>query len=184
MSTAAKKSGQAVQEGVVDMLVDTFWNQYEQSLVQARKRRERREDAFLNGVKEMVNFNQEFRGSLAGLFQTYRQTGSELTKTVADRLAKDREEGEAVKPELKEQFDEVSTRLEQLAMAPVAAGLDLIQRFEENLVESSENYINYSRERRNGWQNVTDGYVKAARETNKKLVGRLEESAKVLVRTK
>ena len=94
------------------------------------------------------------------------------------------EETQAVRPELKDQFGEVTERIEQLTMAPLAAGLDLLQRFEENLVEGSENYVNYTRERRNGWQKVSDEYVKAARDSHKKLARRLEESGKVLVSTK
>lgn len=186
MSTTKKNSQAEVQEGLFDStrLVDTFWNQFEQSINQTRKIRERREDAYLNAVKEVVNFNQQFRGALANVFQSTRQTSSELVKGVSGSLAKRVEEKQAVRPELKEQFGEVSERLEKLAMAPIAAGLDLIQRFEENLVEGSENYVNYARERRAGWQKVSDEYVRAARENHKKLVQRLEESGKVFVNAK
>lgn len=182
MSTS-KKSGQEVTFDS-NHFVDTFWNQYEQSLSRAREFRERREESYLNAVKEVVKFNQEFRGTLANLYQTSRQSSSELVKGVSSSLAKRVEDKQAVRPELKEQFDEVSERIEQLTMAPFTAGLDLLQRFEENLVESSENYVNYARERRQGWQKVSDQYVKAARENHKKLARRIEESGKVLVSTK
>ncbi|MGG1674517.1 hypothetical protein ACIFOT_02085 [Neobacillus sp. NRS-1170] len=174
------------QEAVFDSnrFVDTFWNQYEQSLNRARKLRERREDAYLNAVKEAVKFNQEFRGSLANLFQTSRQTGTEIVKGVSSNLAKRVDENQAIRPELKDQLGEVSERIEQLTMAPLTAGLDLLQRFEENFVEGSENYVKYARERRNGWQKVSDEYLKAARENHKEVARRLEESRKVLVSSK
>ncbi|MGG3469877.1 hypothetical protein ABES02_20625 [Neobacillus pocheonensis] len=181
MSTTKKVEQEAALDS--NRFVDTLWNQYEQSLNRSRKMRERREEAYLNAVKEVVKFNQEFRGSLASLFQTSRQTSSELVKGVSSSLVKRVEETQAVRPELKDQFGEVTERIEQLTMAPLAAGLDLLQRFEENFVEGSENYVNYTRERRNGWEKVSDEYVKAARNSHKKLARRLEESGKVLVST-
>ncbi|MCL6573502.1 MAG: hypothetical protein K6T88_17760 [Bacillus sp. (in: Bacteria)] len=187
MSTVTKKGVQAEDQEVgynSNRLVDTLWNQFEQSVDQARNFRERREEAYLNTLKEVVKFNQQFRGSLAGVFQTSREISNELVKGVSSNLGKKGEEGQVVRPELKEQFGELSERLEELTMAPIAAGLDMIQRFEENLVNDSEKYVHFARDRRESLQKVTDGYMNLAKENNIKLVHRLEESGKVLVNSK
>ncbi|WP_066317586.1 hypothetical protein [Bacillus sp. FJAT-29814] len=180
MGASSKQDGHA--EVRKNQFVDTLWNQYEQSVERARQLREQREEAYLDAVKEVVKFNQEFRFSLGNLFQTYRKTNSELVKGVSGRLSKNGEAKQVVSPEVKEQLGEVSERIEQLAAAPIAAGLDLIARLENNFIEGSENYIKVSRERRQGWQQVTDEYVKLARENNQKLVNRVEDSFKVLVK--
>jgi hypothetical protein len=186
MGTIAKKIGKVeeVQEVVFNSnsLVDTFWNQFEQSMDQARNFNERSEESYLNSIKEVVKFNQQFRGTFAGLFQTSKQLGSGLVKDVSSSLKV--EENQAVSPELMGQFSELSERLEELTMSPVAASLELIQRFEENLVEGSERYVHYARELREGLQKVTDGYMYLAKDTNKNLVHRLEESGKDLVTVK
>jgi hypothetical protein len=180
VGAASKQDGQAEVRN--NQFVDTLWNQYEQSVERARKLSERREDAYLNAVKEVVKFNQEFRFSLGNLFQTTRKTNSELVKGVSGRLSKNAEAKQVIGPEVKEQFGEVSERLEQLAAAPIAAGLDLIARLETNFIESSENYVKGARARRQGWQQVTDEYVKLARVNNQKLVNRVEDSLKVFVK--
>jgi hypothetical protein len=182
MSTT-KKNGQAEESLQTNQLVDTLWNQYEQSLDRARKIRESREDAYLNAVKEVVKFNQEFRFSLGNLYRTFRNTNSELVKGVSNGLVKE-EAKKVVRPELKEQIEEVNGRIEQLVAAPIAAGLDLVARTENSFIENSEKYVEYSRARRGSWQQVTDGYVKAARKSHQQVVNRLEESVKVFVNAK
>lgn len=182
MSTT-KKNGQAEESLQTNQLVDTLWNQYEQSLDRARKIRVSREDAYLNAVKEVVKFNQEFRFSLGNLYGTFRNTNSEIVKGVSNGLVKE-EAKKVVRPELKEQIQEVNGRIEQLVAAPIAAGLELVARGENSFIENSEKYVEYSRARRGSWQQVTDGYVKAARKSHQQVVNRLEESVKVFVKAK
>jgi predicted nucleic acid-binding Zn-ribbon protein len=187
MGEAVKKSGQDIGREValgVDRLVDTIWNQYEQSMDRVRELREKREDAYLKALKEVIKFNQEFRKSLTKLYQTSKKTNNEVVKGVSSNLLKKAEERNVVRQELTDQLEEVSNRAEKLAAAPIKAGLELIERFENNFVEGSENYVNYVRERRSGWQKVTNEYVKAARTNNKELVHRFEDSFKVLVNSK
>ncbi|WP_312471188.1 hypothetical protein [Neobacillus sp.] len=187
MSTSTNKNGQAEthEEAVeTNRVVDTLWNQYEQSLDRARKYRESREEGYLNTIKEVIRFNQEFRGSLANLFQASKETNNEIMKGVSSALFKKAEDKQVIRPELTEQFDELSSRFKQLAATPIAAGLDLIVRLEDKLEESSENYVNFARQRRQGFQKVTDGYVQVARNNHNKLVHRFEESLKVLVDAK
>lgn len=187
MGEAVKKSGQDVDREVVlgvDRLVDTIWHQYEQSVDRAREFREKREDAYINTLKEVIKFNQEFRNSLSKLYETSKMTNNEMVKGVSGNLLKKAEERNMVSHELTNQWEEVTNRAEKLVAAPIKASLELIERFENNLAEGGENYVNYVRERRSGWQKVTNEYVKAARTNNKKLVHRFEDSFKALAKTK
>ena len=184
MGTSTIEKGQTVEQEneQTNQLVDTLWNQYEQSLEQLRKFRESREEAYLNAVKEVVKFNQDFRFSLANLFQTIKSTNNELVKGVSGKLVKGAEDKKVLRPELKDQINEVSEKLEQLVTAPLATGLDLIGRFEINLIENSEKYVKNVRERRNDWQQLTDEYVKTARQSHQNLVDRLDDSMKTLIK--
>ncbi|NRD78628.1 hypothetical protein HPT25_14805 [Bacillus sp. BRMEA1] len=187
MGDMAKKSGQEFSwEGAfgAERFIDAFWNQYERSLNSAREVRERREEAYLKTVKEVVKFNQEFRSSLVKLYQTSKKTNDEVVKGVSSNLLKKAEERQVVSHELTDQLEEVSNRAEKLAATPIKAGIKLVERFETNLVEGSENYVYYVRERRNGWQQVTNEYLQAARTNQKKFIHRLEDSLKVFVNTK
>jgi hypothetical protein len=160
--------------------VDTLWDQYEQSLGWARKITEGSEDAYLRSVKEVTNFNHKYRNTLTNLYKESRKTNSEIIKGVSSTLVKKGEDGN----EVTEQVREVSNRLEKLALTPIKLTFDLFDRYDKTLEENSENFVHYSRERRHSWQKVTNEYIKAARNNHKKLVGRFEESLKVLVNTK
>ncbi|MEH7108345.1 hypothetical protein [Bacillus sp. JJ1764] len=184
MGTSAIEKGQSAgkENGQATQMVDTLWNQYEQSLEQLRKLRESREEAYLNAVREVVKYNQDFRFSLANLFQTIKSTNSEVVKSVSGNLAKGAEDKKMLAPELKEQLNEVTEKLEQLATAPLATGFDLIGRFEINLIENSEKYVKNVRERRSEWQQLTDEYVKTARQSHQNFMDRLEDSMKTLIK--
>lgn len=162
-----------------NQLVETLWNQYEQSLDTLRKFSESREDAYLNAVKEMIKFNQEFRGSLANLYQTSKEANEQLVKGISSNLGKKSEDKEGLPPELTEQFEELSDRLKHVVALPLIAGLELIGNMESKAEENSENYVNYVRERREEWQKVTDQYMKEARNSHQKLAKRVEESLKL-----
>lgn len=190
----AQKKAEVQEEAVVtnpvttpvtNPIVDTLWNQYEQSLDRARKLRESREEAYLKTVKEVIKFNKEFRKSLSDLYAESRKTNSEIVKGVSSNFAKKDEAKQVTDtPELTKQVKEVTDRLEKLAVTPIKSTFDLIERLEKNVEESSESYVHYARERRKGWQKVTNEYVKVARNNHKMLVNRFEESVKVLVNTK
>lgn len=167
-----------------NQFVDTLWNQYEQTLDRVRKLRESREDAYLNAVKEVIRFNQEFRGSLANLYQTTKETNEELVKGVTSGLGKKGEEKQVISPELSGQFEELANRLKDVAAAPLIAGLELIANLENNVEEASENFVSHAKENREGWHQVTDQYVKAARNSHQNLVKRVEESLKGLTKDK
>lgn len=182
-----KKSGQKkaeAQEEVatlgINPFVDILWSQYEFSLDRAQELIESREEAYLQSVNEVIKFNKAFRTSLADFYQQSKKTNSEIIEGISSNLAKH----ELGRPELTEQIKEVTDNLEKMALTPIQSTFGLIDRLETNIEESSENLVQYSRERRKGWLKVTDEYVKLAKNNQKMLVNRLEESVKELVPTK
>lgn len=181
VKTAQKKVEPQEELMVMNPFVETFWNQYEQTLEQVRKARESREDAYLKAVKEVIKFNQEYRKSLVNLYEETKKTGGEIVKG-ASNLIKRQQEVEVEQPELTKQMKEVTDRLEKLAVTPIKSTFEIVGRFEKNIEENTENYVRYARESRKGWQKVTNEYVKVARVNHNKLVNRLEETMKVLVR--
>jgi hypothetical protein len=184
VKTAQKKVEPQEEMMVMNPFVDTFWNQYEQSLEQVRKQRETREDVYLKSVKEVIKFNQEFRKSVVSLYEETKKTSGEIVKGVSGNFFKKEAEMEVEQPELTKQMKEVTDRLEKLAVTPIKSTFEIVGRIEKSLEESSENYVRYARESRKGWQKVTNEYVKMAKNNHNLFVNRLEESVKVLVSTK
>lgn len=168
------------EESKVNAFVDTLWNQYEQSLDWSRKLTESRDEAYLKAVKEVTNLNKQYRNSVANLYQQSKKANSDIVNGVSSTLLN---RGENI-PEVAGQVQEVSGHLEELVLTPFKLTFNLLDRLDKNLVENSENLVNYAKVRRSGWQNVTNEYVKAARNNHKKIVGRFEDSLKVLVNSK
>lgn len=168
------------EESKVNAFVDTLWNQYEQSLDWSRKLTESRDEAYLKAVKEVTSLNKQYRSSVANFYQQSKKTNGDIVKGVSSTILNRGEKG----PEVAGQVQEVSARIEDLVLTPFKLTFNLLDRLDNNLVENSENLVNYAKVRRSGWQNVTNEYVKAARNNHKKLVGRFEDSLKVLVNSK
>ncbi|MEH7491959.1 hypothetical protein [Neobacillus niacini] len=177
------------------LFVDTLWNQYEQSLERARQLRENREDAYVNALKEVIKFNKQYRNSLANLFEQTKKTNKEVVSGFMqqmsarrEQLMKDEERIEAEmmneKEELKEQIKEVSLQLENLALTPIKSVFHIIDQLEDNFEKSTEANIGYGRERRNAWQQVTNEYVKMARNTHNEIVNRGKNSVKELLKAR
>jgi hypothetical protein len=178
-----------------DLFVDTLWNQYEQSLERARQLRENREDAYVNALREVIKFNKQYRNSLANLFEQTKKTNKEVVSGFIqqmsarrDQLMKDEERIEAEmmneREELKEQIKEVSHQLENLALTPIKSVFHIIDQLEDNFEKSTEANIGYGRERRNAWQQVTNEYVKMARNTHNEIVNRGKNSVKELLKVR
>lgn len=174
------------------LFVDTLWNQYEQSLERARQLRENREDAYVNALKEVIKFNKQYRNSLANLFEQTKKTNKEVVSGIMqqmsarrEQLMKDEERIEAEmmneREELKEQIKEVSLQLENLALTPIKSVFHIIDQLEDNFEKSTEANIGYGREGRNAWQQVTNEYVKMARNTHNEIVNRGKNSIKELL---
>ncbi|MFB3162715.1 hypothetical protein ABLO26_15210 [Neobacillus sp. 179-J 1A1 HS] len=200
---AQKKSEnvQAVEEKMIPaaeepnkegLFVDTLWNQYEQSLERARQLRENREDAYVNTLKEVIKFNKQYRNSLANIFEQTKKTNKDVVSGFMQQmnarrgqLMKDEERIEAEmmneKEELKEQLKEVSHQLENLALTPIKSFFHIIDQLEDNFEKSTEANIAYGRERRNAWQQVTNEYVKMARNTHNEIINRGKNSVKELL---
>nr|WP_263328269.1 hypothetical protein [Neobacillus sp. Marseille-Q6967] len=176
-----KKAADLTEEtSNTNTLVDTLWNQYEQSLEWSRKYRESRENAYLNAVKQTVSVNKQFRSTLVKLYQESRKTNDGIVKGVSGTFLK-RDENSY---EVTEQFQDVSNRLEKLALTPVKVTFEYLDRLDHNLEENSENLVKYAREQRSGWEKVTNQYIASARNYQKNLFGRFEESYKVLTNSK
>jgi Polyhydroxyalkanoic acid inclusion protein (PhaP_Bmeg) len=203
---AQKKSEnvQAVEEKMIPvaeepnkegLFVDTLWNQYEQSLERARRLRENREDAYVSALKEVIKFNKQYRNSLANLFEQTKKTNKDVVSGFMqqmnarrEQLMKDEERIEAEmmneKEELKEQLKEVSHQLENLALTPIKSFFHIIDQLEDNFEKSTEANIVYGRERRNAWQQVTNEYVKMARNTHNEIINRGKNSVKELLKAR
>jgi hypothetical protein len=203
---AQKKSEnvQAVEEKMIPaaeesnkegLFVDTLWNQYEQSLERARQLRENREDAYVNALKEVIKFNKQYRNSLANLFEQTKKTNKDVVSGFMqqmnarrEQLMKDEERIEAEmmneNEELKEQLKEVSHQLENLALTPIKSVFHIIDQLEDNFEKSTEANIAYGRERRNAWQQVTNEYVKMARNTHNEIINRGKNSVKELLKAR
>jgi hypothetical protein len=176
------------------LFVDTLWNQYEQSLERARQLRESREDAYVIALKEVIKFNKQYRKSLGNLYEQTKNTNKEVVSglmeqmnTRREQLIKDEEKIEAEmmneRVELKDQLKEVSNQLENLALTPIKSVFQIIDQLEDNFEKSTEANIDYARERRNAWQQVTNEYVKMARSTHNEIVNRGKNSVKELFKT-
>jgi hypothetical protein len=176
------------------LFVDTLWNQYEQSLERARQLRESREDAYVKALKEVIKFNKQYRKSLGNLYDQTKKTNKEVVSGLMEQmnarkeqLIKDEEKIEAEmmneRVELKEQLKEVSNQLENLALTPIKSVFQIIDQLEDNFEKSTEANIDYARERRNAWQQVTNEYVKMARSTHNEIVNRGKNSVKELFKT-
>ncbi|MEH7013833.1 hypothetical protein V7087_23995 [Neobacillus niacini] len=201
---AQKKSEVAVEEKMIPaaeeaksegLFVDTLWNQYEQSLERARQLRESREDAYVNALREVIKFNKQYRKSVANLFEQTKKTNKEVVSGFMqqmnarrEQLVKDEERVEAEmmneREELKHQLKEVSNQLENLALTPIKSVFQIIDQLEDNFEKSTEANVAYGRERRNAWQQVTNEYVKMARNTHNEIVNRGKNSVKELLKAK
>ncbi|WP_045516432.1 hypothetical protein [Neobacillus niacini] len=177
------------------LFVDTLWNQYEQSLERARQLRENREDAYVNALREVIKFNKQYRKSVANLFEQTKKTNKEVVSGFMqqmnarrEQLVKDEERVEAEmmneREELKHQLKEVSNQLENLALTPIKSVFQIIDQLEDNFEKSTEANVAYGRERRNAWQQVTNEYVKMARNTHNEIVNRGKNSVKELLKAK
>lgn len=171
-----------VQEEAVlsSTYVESLWNQYEQILDQARNFQDRSEEAYLKTVKDVINFNKEYRNSIVSFYTGARRTNREIVKGATSNFAKNNVLNQDT-DNLSNIAEEVSVRLEQLAATPFKSTVDLINRLEDRVEETSETIVHYSREGRKGLQKVTNEYVKLAKYNQHMLVNFLEKSAKVLV---
>lgn len=186
MSTTTKKSEQVKkavvkEEGYQVMpFVDTIWNQFAKSLDWAKELQESGEEAYLKTVKETIKFNKDFRNSFLNLYQESKRTNSEIVDSVS-ALYKKNDALQIDFPELTDQFRDVSDRVENLALTPIKLSFDLMDRLDNNLVENSENYVHYVRERRNDLLKVTSDYVEIAKNNHKNIFSMIEKSVKVHV---
>lgn len=184
LKTAQKRTEPKAETNATELFVETVWDQYEESLERSNQFSEDREDAYLKSLKEVIKLNQEFRKSLSSIYRESKETNSEIVKGVSNFASKNGVKDELNFTELTDQLNDVSTRFEKIALTPIKSTFDLLDRFEKGIEENSESFIQYSRERRGGWQKVTNEYAKLARDSQKNLLNRFEESFKILTSIK
>lgn len=181
---SSKRTEPKAETNATELFVETVWDQYEESLERSNQFSEDREDAYLKSLKEVIKLNQEFRKSLSSIYRESKETNSEIVKGVSNFASKNGVKDELNFSELTDQLNDVSTRFEKIALTPIKSTFDLLDRFEKGIEENSESFIQYSRERRGGWQKVTNEYAKLARDSQKNLLNRFEESFKILTSIK
>ncbi|WHY79101.1 hypothetical protein QNH20_08220 [Neobacillus sp. WH10] len=172
----------------VGSFVTTFWDQYEQSRERAEHIREKREDAYINALREVIKFNKQYRKSIAKLYEQTKKTNKEMVSELVHQFNSDKEEvNEDVqvndREELKNQLKEVSGQLEKLALTPIISIFQIVDQLEDNFEKNAESGVAYARDRRKAWLQVRKEYVKKARNTHLNLVERGKNSFKELVKT-
>lgn len=178
------------ETSVGGLFVDTFWNQYEQSRARARQLRESREDAYIKALREVIKFNKQYRNSLAKFYEQSKKANKEIVTGLMNQITFGRDEMNdgAVKTserdELKNQLNEVSNQLEKLAFTPIKSVVHMIDQLEDNFEKNAESGVEYTRERRDAWQQVKDEYVKLAKDTHYNMVDRGMNSFKELVKAR
>ncbi|WP_180954613.1 hypothetical protein [Bacillus sp. V5-8f] len=190
-----KKSEAVTEEEVVateeptstGVFVDSVWNRYEQSIERGRQIRERSEDAYINALKEVVQFNKQYRKSFVSIFEQSRRTNRKMVKGLLGNYSR-RRETEANTPESSErtelngQLRDVSKKVENLALTPLKSTLNMLDQFEDSIQKSVESNVAYVRNRRREWHKVTDGYVQLVRNNHRKAVVRSVEGLKGIVK--
>lgn len=172
---------EAQEEGPVsNSYVETFWGQYEQMLDQTRKLRESSEEAYLRSVKDVIKLNKDFRKSIFDLYTESRKSNREFYNSFSSNFVKN-DVFKQLSEQHTEQIEDLSERLEKLALTPFKFTVDFIESLEKNVEESSEAYVRYSRESQRVWGKVTDEYMKIAKNNHSLLVNQLEESVNFLV---
>ncbi|CRK80710.1 hypothetical protein [Neobacillus massiliamazoniensis] len=174
------------------LFVDTFWNQYELRRERALELQEKREDAYLNAVREVIKFNKQYRESLGKMYVQTKKTNkdlfSELVHQFNSRKDNMKEEVKIVeeqasdREELKKQLKEVTGQLEQLALTPIKSIFEIVDQFEDNFEENAESSIAFARDSRNAWLQVRKQYVTIAKRTHHNLVERGTNSLKELIK--
>jgi hypothetical protein len=184
-----KMISSAEESRVVGSFVDTFWEQYEISRERALKVREKREDAFLNTVKEVIKFNKQYRKAFAKLYDQSKKTNKEMVSELMHQFSFENDEMKeevhaSDREELKKQLKEVSGQLEKLALTPIKSVFQIIDQVEDNFEKNTESNIGFNRERRNAWLQVRKEYVNLARNTHINLVDRSMNGIKELVKAR
>jgi hypothetical protein len=169
---------QIIEEPVVvvdTVFVDTLWDQFERTLLRVRRLQEDQDEAYIKGVKEVIKFNKNYRGTLVNLYRETRKTNIEMVKGLMNNLTPKSKGESDIKPdrgELLIQVKEVYNVCEGMAYSPFKSMSEIIDGLEENIEKGAESYVSFARKRRQAWQELTDRYLKVARNTTYNLFER------------
>ena len=154
-------------------LIDTFWGQVEQSLQMEKKLLENQEEVYMNGMKEMLNFNKQYRKSMIGLFHQTRHTNNDLVKGLMSYLTPGKANEQAESNELLIQVEEVYNVFEKTVLTPIENMFEMIDALEENIEKGAVSYVSYTRNTRQVWEQMTSEYVKTVKNTTNKFIERI-----------
>jgi seryl-tRNA synthetase len=169
--------------------VTTVWDQYEQSNEWAQQLREKREDSYINALREVIKFNKQYRNTIAKLYEQTKKTNKDMVSELLHQLNankdvfKDGPDHTSDREELKNQLKEVTGQMEKLALTPIRSIFHIVDQLEDNFENNAESNVAYARERRNACRQVRKEYVKKARNTHIDLVERSKNSFNELVKT-
>lgn len=195
MKPSAEESKDPVLEQNVETLeeesnasssfVNTLWDQYEQSRERVEQLRENLEDTYLKALKEVLQFNKQYRNSISKIYEQTRKTNKEMVSQVMQQINSRSEDVKlgSGREELQNQVKEVSGQLEKLALTPFRSFFTIVDQLEDNFEKSAEASVSYARESRNAWLQVRKDYVKLAKNAHINLVERGKNSIRELVKT-
>ncbi|WP_026566231.1 hypothetical protein [Bacillus sp. UNC41MFS5] len=171
----------------VGSFVNTFWDQFELSSERAKQFRENREDAYISALKEVINFNKQFRKSVASLYQQSKKTNKEMVSELMQQFSFGKEEIKDDLPmnereELKKQILDVSGQIEKLALTPIKSVFHIVDQLEDNFEKNAESSVAIGRDQSNAWQKVGKEYIKLARDTHLNIIDRSKDSLKEFVK--
>lgn len=178
----------AEESVAVGSFINTFWDQFELSRERAEQIRENREDAYLNALREVINFNKQFRKTAVNLYEQSKKTNKEMVSELMQQFSfgkeemKDEELPKNEREELKNQFIEVSGQVEKLALTPIKSIFNIVDQLENSFEKNAESSVAFGRNRRNAWNQVRKEYVKLARETHLNIIDRSKGSLRELVK--
>ncbi|MFB5197113.1 hypothetical protein ACE198_19675 [Neobacillus sp. KR4-4] len=189
VQTVKEKNVPTAEESVAPgSFVHTFWDQFELSSERAEQLQENREDAYINALREVINFNKQFRKSVANLYEQSKKTNKEMVSELMQQFSfgkeeiKDEDFPVNEREELKKKVLEVSEQLEKLALTPIKSVFQIVDQLEDNFEKNAESSVTFGRDRRNAWQQVRKEYIKLARDTHLNIVDRSKGSLKEFVK--
>jgi hypothetical protein len=179
MAQTAKQKNKS--NSLSDSVVETFWNQYEDTLARFRKQSDERSQLYLNALKQTTKFNEEYRTMLRGFYKETRQVNEEISKKVSTSVSEKMELGSSEDSEkLQDQWQNVSFKLQEISLSPYKQTFNMMSKLEKRIEQNTENFIEYNKSRRKAWSSVTDDYLKVLRDRNKNINRRLEDSFRTL----
>ncbi|WP_077210994.1 hypothetical protein [Bacillus dakarensis] len=168
------------QEYVSDSFVNTLLEQYEAAQIRARKLGESRKEAYIKALQETTNFSSEYRKAILSFYDQAKQANRDVFSQYQNRNTAEpiSEEKQAFRTQLRD----VTSRWENLMLTPLRSSFNIMERLEKTAVENSQAYLDYQQKQRAELSETTNEYMKYTLEAQRKILRRVEDSYKVLVK--